>query len=89
MKTSEFFRKAPRNLPQSIRQSLEKSIVAAQLFGSASGRRASPEQCQARHADLVGAVEELFRNLEAELSKRYDAGIELGRSMESGDWKDQ
>ena len=54
---------------------LRESILAAQQYGAATMR--SPEKCPTLMVSQKRKVQELLAALQAELSKRYEAGLEI------------
>lgn len=66
-----------RALPASILEAIRKVIHASQMFGSASGRDATLEECQNRMDQLHEARRDLGVVICAALQQRYEAGLEL------------
>lgn len=70
-----------RELSTAVQEAIQKTVRAAQLFGSASGRRADLPTCKQRMEALQKELEILVESVKSELSKRYQAGLELGRGQ--------
>lgn len=86
MKTKTLLPELPahetRKLPAGLVESLRELMGACQMFGSASGRRASIEECNARMQILKDKTTIVLQVIQHELTARYEAGIEIGRSEE-------
>ena len=77
---AEEIKRLRRTLPAGVVEALQTMLTAAQQFGSASGRNASHDVCEARLEAQRAAEHSLLVLLKAELKKRYETGIEQGRA---------
>lgn len=69
-----------RGLPTDLVNQLRALLGACQMFGSASGRDAPIEECQARMQLLKDHQILMLDALKRHLDARYEAGVEIGRS---------
>lgn len=68
----------PKDIPTSVSDAVDAVARAAQQYGAAVGKDQPISKCRALMAAQQEAVIEAFTVISAELSRRYDAGIEMG-----------
>lgn len=71
----------PRNVPRSIAAAVDTAVRAAQKYGDAVARKKPIHVLQKLMAEQKKAVKDALSLVDAELSRRYEGGIEVGRAQ--------
>lgn len=64
-------------IPDHVVELIKECVVAAQKYGVSTAR--APARAPTLMSEQKQKVQELFVALQAELSKRYEAGLEISR----------
>lgn len=72
---------APKNVPNSIVAAVDAAVRAGQHYATAVANRRGLPKCEELMGKQKTAVRAALDLIDAELTRRYEGGIEMGRAQ--------